>query len=552
MSFTDVLGGLTDWVAYKNPCAAATTTDMTGALIGLPVIDGYQVQSGDRILVWRNTNNTTNGIYTASSGAWSRASDFTSSSSVAEGTQVLVVNGAAYGGVVFELTSPNPISIGSSAIIFEEAGGSSSLITGGYQGALTADPTVDRAGNALTLYAWYFNTTLGRIRSYASGAWTVANAQIYSNVGAPASTLGAVGDFSIDPVAGNLYGPKTGAGWPSALSLIGPSAWGTVAAWAPFTAYSASAPASIVTNGGNTYVCNTPHTSGASFSATNWTMVAAGAALYPSPDVCQTVSAGPLDSNGQASTLLPSSTANLAISTANVTSSVPLIVTAAAGWGVNGDIDYISVFTSNLSWSALTANATNYLFVNAQTGATYSSILAPIYQYGGSPSTTSGQFTFVISQMKGYLGNGSAAVATPLVCIGQATTGSSTVTGSIGYTYNGYYDSGYTATLPAAGTATSYNHNLGIQANGMVLYLECTTSNGGYSTGDVITAIIAEYTGAIVFNNPQTLWSNVNTGGWTAGASAIQALNKSTGEQASLTAADWSYRMVFRRGWGGA
>lgn len=46
-------------------------------------------------------------------------------------------------------------------------------------------------------------------------------------------------------------------------------------AWAASTAYvNNSQYMDVVTNGGNSYVCKTSHTSGSSFSATNWTMIA--------------------------------------------------------------------------------------------------------------------------------------------------------------------------------------------------------------------------------------------------------------------------------------
>ena len=45
--------------------------------------------------------------------------------------------------------------------------------------------------------------------------------KILSGVGAPASTLGVVGDYYLDTAAKFLYGPKTAAGWNTAISLQG-------------------------------------------------------------------------------------------------------------------------------------------------------------------------------------------------------------------------------------------------------------------------------------------------------------------------------------------
>ena len=45
---------------------------------------------------------------------------------------------------------------------------------------------------------------------------------ILNGSGAPAATLGTVGDFFIDTAAHAIYGPKTASGWGSAVSLVGP------------------------------------------------------------------------------------------------------------------------------------------------------------------------------------------------------------------------------------------------------------------------------------------------------------------------------------------
>jgi phage-related tail fiber protein len=119
----DVLGGLAGGSAYKTPVAVATTTDLTGKMIGLLTIDGYVLQPNDRVLVRDNVDQTTNGIYTANLSAWVRSIDFSNSSAIAAGTQVFVVNGATYGGTSFSLTTPGQpgtIVIGTANITFTQ------------------------------------------------------------------------------------------------------------------------------------------------------------------------------------------------------------------------------------------------------------------------------------------------------------------------------------------------------------------------------------------------------------------------------------------------
>ena len=217
MASLDVLGGIASGVAYKAPCAVATIADMTGALIGLPVIDGYQIQAGDRVLVWKNADQSTNGIYTAALSAWTRSIDFCSTSAVTKGTQVLVNNGTAHSGFIFELTTAN-VTFGSSAISFAVIGGNATIVQAGYQGALAVDPTVDLAGNPLTSTAWYYNTVLARTKSYVGGVWVVSIAAVYETSGIPSNSVGANGDIAIDPVLGNLYS-KSGGVWALTLSI---------------------------------------------------------------------------------------------------------------------------------------------------------------------------------------------------------------------------------------------------------------------------------------------------------------------------------------------
>lgn len=48
-----------------------------------------------------------------------------------------------------------------------------------------------------------------------------AGSQIHSGTGAPATSLGANGDYYLDKASFELYGPKTGSGWGNPISLKG-------------------------------------------------------------------------------------------------------------------------------------------------------------------------------------------------------------------------------------------------------------------------------------------------------------------------------------------
>lgn len=57
------------------------------------------------------------------------------------------------------------------------------------------------------------------------------------------------------------------------LGPPGPAPWSSPVAWTAATVYTATAPASCVTNGGNTYVCVIAHTSGVSFDGSKWIQI---------------------------------------------------------------------------------------------------------------------------------------------------------------------------------------------------------------------------------------------------------------------------------------
>lgn len=124
---TDRTGSVNSSSAIKVPCRVATTADLTPSLSqgalnagggGLFTIDGVALNAGDRVLVKNQTDQTTNGIWLAATTAWLRDVDAQDNRALVKGTLVLVTDGTLSGGLFFELTSANPITIGSSNITF--------------------------------------------------------------------------------------------------------------------------------------------------------------------------------------------------------------------------------------------------------------------------------------------------------------------------------------------------------------------------------------------------------------------------------------------------
>jgi hypothetical protein len=113
---TSRLEGLTTALSYKAPCKVATTANVT--LSGLQTIDGVTLVEDDRVLVKDQTTGSENGIYLATSSAWTRAKDWNGARDAQKGTQVRVTDGSANGGKNFYVTTDNPITIGTTSISF--------------------------------------------------------------------------------------------------------------------------------------------------------------------------------------------------------------------------------------------------------------------------------------------------------------------------------------------------------------------------------------------------------------------------------------------------
>lgn len=108
--------GLKSASAIKAPCRAVASSNIS--LNGEQTIDGVAIVDGDRVLVRGQTDARNNGILIASTGNWQRSPDFRDNNDITKGTQVYVTDGTSSGGRWFGLTTENPVSIGTSSIVF--------------------------------------------------------------------------------------------------------------------------------------------------------------------------------------------------------------------------------------------------------------------------------------------------------------------------------------------------------------------------------------------------------------------------------------------------
>ncbi len=111
----------------KQSCRVATTANIDLVTGGLLTIDDIALSDGDRVLVANQTNAIENGIYIASTGAWSRSTDAdgTPSNEVSAGLYTYIEEGTTNGTLAFVLITPDPIALGTSELNFTVSASSS-------------------------------------------------------------------------------------------------------------------------------------------------------------------------------------------------------------------------------------------------------------------------------------------------------------------------------------------------------------------------------------------------------------------------------------------
>src|SRR4029077_11781554 len=115
-TLVDLLQGVADGLAIKAPVACATTGSNI-ALSGVQTVDGVTVgNNNERVLVKDQTDKTTNGLYNAAPGSWTRCVDFDGNRDAVPGTLGRVnPGGPVKGGGLWQVTTTdNPIAFGTS------------------------------------------------------------------------------------------------------------------------------------------------------------------------------------------------------------------------------------------------------------------------------------------------------------------------------------------------------------------------------------------------------------------------------------------------------
>lgn len=170
-------------IAVKEAVAVELHSDVDFANIGLVMLDGYQLAEGDRVLVLGQTDPVENGIYVASSGVWTRATDADEQSELAPHTAVTVVHGD-HAGRKYELFNTSAPVVDTDVQDWRVTSASSSA---------AADVTVDNtglteiAGGDMLAMVRSINARLGDHSTDIQQA-AAARADLQNNINAAAST----------------------------------------------------------------------------------------------------------------------------------------------------------------------------------------------------------------------------------------------------------------------------------------------------------------------------------------------------------------------------
>jgi phage-related tail fiber protein len=111
----------------KTAVRVATTANIT--LSGIQTIDGVLLVAGDRVLVKNQTTTTENGTYDASSGAWTRSADSDTGIELVNAFYFVTL-GNTLQATGFTQSSPGPITLGTTSIIFNQFSGAADFQAG--------------------------------------------------------------------------------------------------------------------------------------------------------------------------------------------------------------------------------------------------------------------------------------------------------------------------------------------------------------------------------------------------------------------------------------
>lgn len=264
-------------------------------------------------------------------------------------------------------------------------------------------------------------------------------------------------------------------------------------------------------------------------------------------DVRQAIQYGDRTAAGQPNLIPQSQIGNtLAAGVTLKGTTAPFMVSVGQGFNTDGSQNNVNrVVTTDVTFTFLTASSTIYLMFNAETGATTSQTLADSFQRGGAISSTANVFTYDYLAHIMYVGNGTIASPAPWICVAEIDTNATVVTAIRVRQYGNLYHSGFIPTLTAAGGTYTLGHNFGTTEFDYTEPILNTTTDQGYAVGRVLDNIGGSNAS---LSAPATYAkSNSTIVSRRPSATAYRTGHATTGADATLTLASWSYAGVAKR-----
>ena len=178
----------------KASCRVATTANIT--LSGTQTIDGVSAIAGNRVLVKNQTDQAENGIWVVNASTWSRSTDADTDAEVTSGMFTFIEEGTTNGDSGWVLTTDNPITVGTTDLVFAQFSGAGQIEAG--DGLTKSGNTINAVGttgritvtsDAIDIADTYVGqstiTTLGTI---TTGTWNGTTIGV-PNGGTGATTL---------------------------------------------------------------------------------------------------------------------------------------------------------------------------------------------------------------------------------------------------------------------------------------------------------------------------------------------------------------------------
>jgi len=269
-----VAQGLSPKAAVK----CATLSNIT--LLGLQTIDGYTTLAGNRVLVKNQTNTPDNGIYIASSGAWTRAVDMDVWAEV-PGAYTVVLNGSQ-ADTGWVCTSSDAGTIGTTPITWVQFSGSATYFAG--TGLTLTSNTFSITNTGVSANTYGSASAVPVLAVNAQGQITSASNTSIAISYTQVSGLGTMSTQNANNVAitgGSINGTTIGGS--SAAAITGT----TITATSSFSGSGSglTGTASGLSIGGNAATATYATTAGSASSATTATTATnlAGGAAYSLP-----------------------------------------------------------------------------------------------------------------------------------------------------------------------------------------------------------------------------------------------------------------------------